>query len=161
VADEGFIRSEPQALLELLAARCMSHQPKVLVILTDMTTGAVSYTLDYDAAQTKFTIKRYQPLSLTQMGRFVSSFLTDSCVPQFNFVPRVDLNDPRQMQPIEFKRRRLSAPQLPPEWEQFMDIMEDRDSTDTERQMVTRQLYRSFESYQEASNDGSWLSMYT
>jgi hypothetical protein len=125
-----------------------------------LTTGAVAFTLDYDTDQRSFTIKRYQPLSLSQMGSFVSSFLRDSCVPQLNFVPRADSNDVRQLQPIEFKRRRLSTPQLPPEWEQFMDILDDTDSTVIERQLITRQLYRSFESNQEVSTtkDKSWLS---
>ena len=77
-----------------------------------------------------------------------------------DFIPRADSNDPRHLQPIQFKKRRLSAPQLPAEWEQFVDIIEDPSSTDSERRMITRQLFRSFASCREDSNDQSWLSMY-
>lgn len=159
--ENGFSPSEPQALLELVAARCMSHQPNVLVILTDLTTGAMGFTFEYVAARKSFTVCRYESLSLSQMSGLVTSFLANNCVPCVDFIPRAESNDPRQLQPIEFKRRRLSAPQLPVEWEHFMDIMEDRDATDIERRMITRQLFRSFESFQEPSRDSSWLSMYS
>lgn len=160
VKERGFLPSEPQALLELLAARCMSHQPKILVILTDLFAGAVAFTLNYDSDRKVFTIFRYGSLQVSQIAAFVSNFITNFCIPIFNFIPSANLNDPRQLQPLEFKKRRLSAPQVPVEWEQFVDMHEDHDSTDIERRMVTRQLFRSFVPCREDSNDRSWLSMY-
>jgi hypothetical protein len=47
-AEKEFSLSEPQTLLELVSARCVSH---LLVVLTDITTGALAYTLSYDADQ--------------------------------------------------------------------------------------------------------------
>ena len=85
-------------------------------------------------------------MQLSQMASFVASFLSDFCVPKVNFVPSLKSGNPQDLQPIEFKRRRLSAPQLSLEWEQFMDMVEDPESTPTERIMLTQQLFRSFNS---------------
>lgn len=77
MAQEGFSISEPQALLELLAARCMTNQRNVLVILTDVTTKAVAFAVDYDAVL-KYLIFSIKLTILVTNGQFVSSFLADS-----------------------------------------------------------------------------------
>lgn len=82
--EQGFLRSEPQALLELLAARCMSHQPNVLVVLTDLFSGAVAYTLNYDSDREVFTVFRYPSLQVSQIAAFVSYFLANFCSPIAN-----------------------------------------------------------------------------
>ena len=38
---------ENEALLELLCARCLSRQPGILVVLTDLVSGAILYTIEY------------------------------------------------------------------------------------------------------------------
>ena len=40
----------------------MSNQLNVLVILTDLTIGAVAFTCDYDVQATVLNIIRYEPL---------------------------------------------------------------------------------------------------
>ena len=147
-------------MLELLAAKCMTNQPNVLVILTDLCTGAVAFTFSHDTVRGTFTVCRYPSLEVSQIASFVSNFISSCCIPIVDFIPRADSNDPRHLQPIQFKKRRLSAPQLPAEWEQFVDIIEDPSSTDSERRMITRQLFRTFAPCREDSNDQSWLPMY-
>ena len=45
--EDGLIHFESQALVEHLAARCLSYQPGVLVMLTDLVSGAVLYKFEF------------------------------------------------------------------------------------------------------------------
>ena len=152
--ETGFIPSEPRAILELLSARFMSNQPNVLVIMTDLIKSAVAFKFHF--VDRRFTIRRSE-LSLSQVGQFVFSFLQTHCVPIGDFVPTKDSDDPRHLEPIEFKRQKLSAPSLPLEWQHYVEIMEDPDSTETERELISRQLFLYFETLKE---DKSWMSNY-
>ena len=70
----GFAHFEPQAELELLAARCVSDQPGVLVVLTDLVSAAIFYYIEYSPDQQIFEVVE-RPATLDEMGAVVAEFL--------------------------------------------------------------------------------------
>lgn len=73
-----------QCFLELLCARVLSDQPAVLLILTDLSLGAIMYEIKYAASYKKFTVHKTE-LSLTQMWTYVAKFLKEQAVPDVSF----------------------------------------------------------------------------
>jgi hypothetical protein len=82
----------PPAMLELIAARCLSEQPEVLVVLADLRTGAISYAMDLLSWKVQKKVRRLHqvPLALlqpnllslretraafTEMGALVANFI--------------------------------------------------------------------------------------
>ena len=49
--------STAQAKVELIAARCLSRQPLVSVVLTDMSSKAIIYQFAFNESENKFYIK--------------------------------------------------------------------------------------------------------
>jgi hypothetical protein len=133
--------SESKAVLKLIAARCTPNQLNAFVNLADVTTGVGrSFKFDCDIGLKYFDMhccyRKWEDLCYPFWGKKCVSDAT-----------RVDSCDPKHMQPIEFKRRRLSAPNLHSEWEQFIDAMEDPDSTEIERRLITPTTLSFIETY--------------
>eukprot|EP01031_Cornospumella_fuschlensis_P028981 gene28981-34975_t len=96
---------ESQGCLELLAARCLSDQPGVLVVLTDLVSGAVLLSMVYRELYGSFDVVEYQA-TLDQMGCMVACFLSDTAVPDASFRP-IDEQNPRDLAVIAFKKTKL------------------------------------------------------
>jgi hypothetical protein len=113
-----------QATVELIAARYLSNQPSVLVVLSDLCTSTALFQIRYNAGE--FAIKVYQEVSLSQMAAEVSKFLVNCCVPDEYFIPSQNVSDApaRDHGVIEFKRQKVqlgSSLAL----EQFQDMLMD------------------------------------
>jgi hypothetical protein len=54
IEEFGFNKFVCQAKLEMLSARCLSHQPNVLLILTDLSSGAILFWFEYDVKNDAF-----------------------------------------------------------------------------------------------------------
>jgi hypothetical protein len=67
-------KSMNQAILELIAARCLSRQPQVAVILTDLSTTAIVFQTTLDKYESVFYIKKIQ-IDVNQIGPYMKHFL--------------------------------------------------------------------------------------
>jgi hypothetical protein len=136
-----------QAVLELLAARCLSNQPNVLVVLTDMATEAIAFHIAYDPVNLEhFFIKRWNNMSLGAMAVLVRSFIADWGVYEGGtFVPDANSQDVKHTQVLSFKRQKLSAGYTSTlAWEHFAELREDTEPNSLARAELTRQLFTSW-----------------
>jgi hypothetical protein len=101
-------RFESEAFLALLAARCLSDQPGVLVVLTDLISGALLTELEYSAQYKSFSVVQYDVMTLNQMGSMVAQFLARTAVPDASFRPVQSHPNPRDIPAVVFKKTKLS-----------------------------------------------------
>ena len=142
-SSDGLVSFEPQAQLELLAARCVSDQPGVLVVLTDLVSAAILYYLEYSPDQQTFEVVE-RPATLHEMGALVAEFLASTAVPRSDYRPLEDRNDPREAPCLQFKKTRLSH-DAGLAWEHFQDMADDTEPNSKERAELARQLFRSMD----------------
>jgi hypothetical protein len=112
-----------QALLGLFCGRIQSEQPSILVILTDLCTAALVYTIAQREASEDFYIQEYQ-LSLEQMAEFVVEFLqTPSNV--CKRVANLSLNDGKaETASGRLFKKRFTAPLSSLAWEHYLEEAE-------------------------------------
>lgn len=134
---------EPQAQVELLASRCLSDQREVLVVLTDLVSGAILYTIEYDVEHKGFNAVE-QEVTLDQMGAIVAKFLAETAVPNVSFRPVEDQQDPRDISVIAFKKTKLSH-DVGLALEHFNDMVDDTEPNSRQRAYLVEQLFRSME----------------
>jgi len=134
---------ENQALLELLSARCLSRQPGILVVLTDLFSGAILYTIEYRIEYDSFEVVEKET-TLDEMGILVAEFLASKAVPDAGFRPREEDNNLRDQCCITFKKRKLSH-DVGLAWEQFEEMAEDTAPNSRERAELVAQLFRAME----------------
>ena len=84
-----FEESTAQAKVELIAARCLSRQPLVSVVLTDMTSRAIIYQFAFNESENKFYIKT-MCINVKQICQYVFSFLQAHAEPSPLFTPSAD-----------------------------------------------------------------------
>ena len=140
-SSNGLKHFEPQAQVELLASRCLSDQPHVLVVLTDLVSGAILYTIEYSVDYQSFSVVERE-VTLDVMGSVVENFLKDKTVPDVKFRP-VEANlNPRDISCIEFKKTKLSN-DLGLALEHFNDMVADTEPNSKERACLVEQLFHS------------------
>jgi hypothetical protein len=139
----GLDKFESQCFVELLAARCVSDQPYVLVVLTDLVSEAMLFEIEYDKTYKRFTVHQ-ATVTLDQVGTNVANFLTAKAVPNVNFRPLEDENNPRDFAVIEFKRTKLSH-DVGLALEHFNEMREDTEPNSRERAFLVADLFRAME----------------
>jgi hypothetical protein len=142
----GYKSSCNQAVVELLAAKCLSHQPNVLVVLTDVATGAIAFHVQWHPDHPDdFSVKQWNIDSLGAMAQLVKTFLNDWGRAKGDFIPHADSEDQNELQVINFKKRKLSSGITSTvEWEHFSELREDTEPNSLERVNLTRQLFSSW-----------------
>eukprot|EP00597_Dinobryon_sp_UTEXLB2267_P013382 CAMPEP_0170105750 /NCGR_PEP_ID=MMETSP0020_2-20130122/4962_1 /TAXON_ID=98059 /ORGANISM="Dinobryon sp., Strain UTEXLB2267" /LENGTH=445 /DNA_ID=CAMNT_0010329941 /DNA_START=13 /DNA_END=1350 /DNA_ORIENTATION=+ len=140
---DALMHFESQGLVELLAARCISNQPGVLVVISDLVTGAVLLKIDYNEECDAFEVVEYEA-SLDQMGYMVAQFLSESAVPVAGFRPIEAHQNPRDMPVIKFKKTKLSQ-EVGLALEHFNDMVDDTEPNSRERVQLVEQLFRSMD----------------
>ena len=142
----------PQAMLELIAARCLSEQPEVLVVLTDLRTGAICYRFTFVESEgesssssssaarpsaIKFVIIETRA-TLTEMGALVANFLRAHTVPDPVF--KATLPEGANRGVVEFKRQKLSHDDMMA-WEHFQEFKDSTQPWSWERAQLTRDFF--------------------
>lgn len=128
----------PQGKLELLAVRALSYQPDVLVVVTNLVTGAIVLQFEYNKTYGSFTVVQ-TPCSLPEMATLVCKCLSND-VPDVAFRPSV--SNPRDEAVVAFKKTKTSNDQGIM-MEHFMEMAADPDTTPEERYHLLRQLFQS------------------
>ena len=141
--EAGYVKFESQCFLELLCARVLSDQPGVLVILTDLSSGAMLFEIQYAAEYKRFTVQQTE-LSLNQMWTTVTKFLDDKAVPDVNFLPMEENGIERDLPVIEFKKTKLSH-NVGLALEHFDEMREDTEPNSRERALLMADLFRAME----------------
>ena len=93
-------------ILKLCSARCLSDQPGILAIVTDLTTGAVAYEALVEA-DTGYFIRK-TPLQLNQLYPYIAQFLGQLATPDPLLPYAAGSDDPRLYDVTQFKKARLS-----------------------------------------------------
>ena len=130
-----------QCLLKVLCARVVSDQPGVLLVLTDLTTKAMLYEIDYDVVDKKFLV-RSTAATLGQMATKVSNFLFTTEIPYEAFRRIKEKNDPREFQVLEFKRTKMSPNTCPP-LEHFFKMREGTEPDSRERALLAVDMLKA------------------
>jgi len=134
-----------QATAELIAARHSSHQPGVLVVLSDLCNNTSIFEFRYRNG--KFSIAICERITLEQMAVKVSQFMRDNNVPDAEFRPADDISraPERDHGVIEFKRQKVMH-QSSLALEQFQDMaMDPNEWTSKERVQILGNLFYSME----------------
>ena len=137
--DDSSLRN--QTVLELCSARCLSDQPGILAILTDLTTGAVAYEAVMEAGAGYFI--RKVPLQLNQVYPYIAQFLGQYAIPDPLLPYAAVSDDPRLHDVTQFKRARLSVGQSTLAMEHWEELHGMTEPWSRERAMATRDLFQS------------------
>jgi hypothetical protein len=140
---KGRDQFESQCFVELLAARCISDQPCVLVVLTDLVSGAMLFEVEYVEEHKGFNVL-HDTVTLDQVGTNVSNFLAAKAVPDPKFRPVEEKNNPRDISVIEFKKTKLSH-DVGLALEHFNEMREDTEPNSRERAFLVADLFRAME----------------
>lgn len=150
--DADYTTHIPQAMMELIAARCLSEQPEVLVVLTDLSYGAICYRFTFNEddvetassscssaglSTTAFVAIKYTT-TLSQMGELVADFLSTRAVPNPLFRAIEPEGSNRGV--IEFKKQKLSHDEMLA-WEHFQEFKDSTQPWSWERAKLTRDLF--------------------
>ena len=141
--EKGYEKFEKQCFLELLCARVLSDQPSVLVILTDLSSGAMSFEIQYAVDYKRFTVHKTE-LSLNQLWTTVTKFLAEKAVPDVSFFPVEESGIERDLPVIEFKKTKLSH-NVGLALEHFDEMREDTEPNSRERALLMADLFRAME----------------
>ena len=142
----------PQAMIELIVARCLSEQPEVLVVLTDLRTGAICYRFTFvesegESSSTSSSAARPSAIkfvmietraTLTEMGALVANFLRAHTVPDPVFEAKLPEGANRGV--VEFKRQKLSHDDMMA-WEHFQEFKDSTQPWSWERAQLTRDFF--------------------
>ena len=115
--------STAQAKVELIAARCLSRQPLVSVVLTDMSSKAIIYQFAFNESENKFYIKT-MCINVKQICPYVFSFLQAYAEPSPLFTPSVDSERAIERALVALKRQKING-DIPFALEHLLEEMED------------------------------------
>ena len=141
--EKGLEHFESQCFVELLAARCVSDQPYVLVVLTDLVTGAMLFELEYTEKNKRFGALQAK-VTLDQIGTNVANFLADKTVPDSTFRADEEENNPQFFLVQEWKKSKQSHP-VGLALEHFNEMVEDTEPNSRERAFLVADLFRAME----------------
>lgn len=163
IINEGFDKSSAQAILELICSSYHSNQ-MVMVILTDMHTGAYVYTLSCTPVSNdeemgghrnnRIDIKSYLRVSITDMAVLVARHLRDNCTPERTYRYHADKDTQKDSVVLvtEFKRRRVSHTSVA--LEHFNEMLADTELGSSDRAVVIQQYMGSL------GYESNYLSMF-
>jgi hypothetical protein len=148
----------PQGHCELLAARVLSYQPKVLAIVTDLFNEAVVFQINYDKQYKSFNVVETF-CSLSEMATLVSSFLSETAIPNVAYRPLE--SNPKDEEVLIFKKTKVSNDDGIA-MEHLKEIMDDPESSFEERYHFARQLFMSSDIERMPTMlNSSWQSIYS
>ena len=129
IEKKGFQFYAPQIYCELISARYLSHQPKVMLVLTDLNTGGISYVFDYQPDTGIFISKT--PFNIDQLCPLVEKFLMspDNAEPNELFNPGNDPTAVKGQGFIQFNKRFKTDFTKTVAFESFRDAMDDDEMT--------------------------------
>ena len=137
----------PQLLAETLALRCLSCQPAVLCVLTDLNDGAFVAKTAWNAVCMKTSIDVSNKVTVSQMYRCIADFLRTSTVPEMSKIPLNPelLYDPvfepaMQMKKLLKRKRGDSSSAV----EQYEELAEGTLPFSRERALAVRHLFQSY-----------------
>jgi hypothetical protein len=131
-----------QALLELICGRIQSEQPSILVILTDLCTSTLVYTIAQREECEDFYIQEYQ-LSLEQMAEFVVEFLQTPSNARKR-VANLSLNDGKaETASGRLFKKRYTAPLSSLAWEHYLEEAETSEPWTKDRSTAIANLLMS------------------
>jgi hypothetical protein len=144
---EGIESNTPQLIIELLAARYHSDQPRILAVLSDF--NSVNCAMEIDFIDNAWTIKKYANLNLNQLGGLIFNYLrSPAAVPRANYVPAVSSDGvgatPAEEAVVGFKRKFKTDLFSTLAWEHYTDMMQGTGLFSTERRQLTNQLFSSW-----------------
>lgn len=140
---EGLNNFESQCFVELLAARCISDQRYVLLVLTDLVSKSMLFEIEYSVEYKRFIVVQ-DAVTLDQVGTNVASFLSEKAVSDAKFYPVEEKNNPRDSSCIVFKKTKLSH-DIGLTLEHFNEMAEDTEPNSRERACLVADLFRSMD----------------
>eukprot|EP00595_Chromulina_sp_UTEXLB2642_P001504 CAMPEP_0196767856 /NCGR_PEP_ID=MMETSP1095-20130614/42045_1 /TAXON_ID=96789 ORGANISM="Chromulina nebulosa, Strain UTEXLB2642" /NCGR_SAMPLE_ID=MMETSP1095 /ASSEMBLY_ACC=CAM_ASM_000446 /LENGTH=208 /DNA_ID=CAMNT_0042136607 /DNA_START=528 /DNA_END=1151 /DNA_ORIENTATION=+ len=104
---EGIDKYYNQAIGELIASRCLSSQPVVLVVLTDISRKATIFQYSFDNNRSSSFIEIFKNVSLEQMASKVRQHLEDFCVPDALYEPPEEVEEASAVEigVVQFKKK--------------------------------------------------------
>ena len=133
IKKKGFQFYTPQIYCELIAARYLSHQPKVMVVLTDLNTGGISYIFDYQTEKGIFITKIQ--FAIDQLCPLIEKFIMspNNAEPNELYDPDNDPTAEKSQGVIQFNKRFKTDFTKTLAFESFRDAMDDKEMTLRER----------------------------
>ena len=150
-----------QSIMELCSARCTSNQPGILVIITNLVSGAAAFsTTSYDEVTKTLHVKRTM-LTLGQIFPFITEFLSSFAKPNPIFVPTLDSDNIVEQSVVKFKRAKLSGVEGSIAWEHLEEELLDNNSDGRTRVLLTKDFFRSYLSEDELPNILKYPTIYS
>jgi hypothetical protein len=132
---ENLMTYNSQAMLELIAANYHSYQLS-LVVLTDLSNGAIMLTFRRNERGNNVSIVKYVGVSLGQMATFIHQHLQNNCTPDRGYILNEQTNDSltSHLGDVEkeselvmrtIKKARVTNLTSTTSWEHFTEMLDD------------------------------------
>eukprot|EP01035_Chromulina_nebulosa_P018296 gene18296-23979_t len=107
VMNKGIEKHYNEAIAELIASRCLSSQPVILLILTDLAHKTTMFQYSFDDEKSSFYIDQFENVSLEQMAVKVRHHLEVFCVPNALYESPDDVEKANDIEKgvVHFKKR--------------------------------------------------------
>lgn len=139
----GIYGDEPQSIVEFLAARLLSNQPNVSLILTDLVNEAIAYTSSFSRDTNVFVLHRCVLSSIDLVFPFASQILTRDCKPSARYRALDESSDPHEQCVIEVRKKLKTDFSTSLAWEHFMDFKDTAPEWSAERGQMVWDVLRS------------------
>jgi hypothetical protein len=137
----------PQLLAETMALRCLSCQPSVLCVLTDLNDGAFVAKTAWNDVPMKTIVEVSNKVTVSQMYRCIADFLCTSTVPEMSQIPMNPelpydpVFEPAMQMKKLLKRKRGDSSSAV---EQYEELAEGTLPFSRERALAVRHLFQSY-----------------
>jgi hypothetical protein len=127
------------AQVEFVAANCLSYQPGILEILTDLNSGAMAWCSSYNSENDTMRVEEFE-LTMDQLGWLLCKFLAEQTVRQPDFVPNPSSAEPSGRRHLLIKRKFADMSDV---LSQFADMAEGTDDWSRDRAAATWNLLQN------------------
>ncbi len=140
--ERGINAFDAAAIVEFVSANCLSYQPSIMAVLTDLNANSKAWVSRYDPARGHIIVLEYSNLSLGAMVALMAEHLKNAVVKDNAFVPLPSSTKPEAQRSLAIKRK-FSEGGITDAWAQFEDLADGTEDWSRDRALATWNLLRN------------------
>jgi hypothetical protein len=142
IKQNGIDAYDPSARVEFVSANCLSHQPSILTVLTDLNSIARAWVSHYDSDMKQVIVVEYLSLSLNEVVALMAEHLNTAVMKNKAFFVQSTSTQVEAQRRLEMKRK-FSEGGISDAWAQFEDLAEGTEDWSRDRALATWNLLRN------------------
>jgi hypothetical protein len=140
--EKGISAFNAPAIVEFVSANCLSYQPSIMAVLTDLNSHTKAWVSRYDPVRKQIIALVYSNLSLDAMVTLMAEHLNTAVVKDNAFLPLPSSTIPEAQRSIVIKRK-FAEGGITDAWAQFEDLADGTEDWSRDRALATWNLLRN------------------